>query len=236
MTVENDVGFTEAQVKELKELSTLTGEEKTKRFEIFFAGLNEKQKETLKARSCVYCGIIEGSVKSFKIYEDDVVVCVMDLRPATKGHVVVVPKKHFFVSGQMDDDVSKHVFNIANKISKVVFEAVGAEGTNILVSNGVLAGQKIEHFTVQVIPRFKDDDVVFGWKGVQIDEKEMVSIFKKMVEVSKKNFSEDVEIENPAVEKGGEEIKEEKPLMGERELEKIKDSESDWDFDMGEKV
>ena len=47
---------------------------------------------------CIFCGIVDGSMQSAKIYEDELVVCVLDIFPASKGHVLVIPKKHIAVS------------------------------------------------------------------------------------------------------------------------------------------
>jgi len=178
--MEQNQGFTEEQIKEIQAISKLEGEEKKPRLEKFLSGLTEEQKKLLKLSGCIYCGVVNGSIKSFKIYEDEVLVCVMDVRPATRGHVVVVPKQHYFVSGQMDEKITKHVFDVANKLSRIVFEAMGAEGTNILVSNGFAAGQKIEHFVVHIIPRYKDDGLKFDWEGLTVGEEDITKDMDKI--------------------------------------------------------
>ncbi|MDP3917548.1 MAG: HIT domain-containing protein, partial [Nanoarchaeota archaeon] len=48
----------------------------------------------ISGNQCVFCSIIEGKIGSAKIYEDDIVVCVLDIFPASKGHMLVIPKKH----------------------------------------------------------------------------------------------------------------------------------------------
>ncbi|MBT5215148.1 HIT domain-containing protein, partial [Candidatus Woesearchaeota archaeon] len=73
---------------------------------------------------CIFCGIVDGSMQSAKIYEDDKVVCVLDIFPASKGHVLVIPKKHIAVSAQLDEALSSHLFNVGNKMSAVLFESL----------------------------------------------------------------------------------------------------------------
>jgi len=66
-----------------------------------------------------------------------------------------------------------HLFSVANALSRAIFEVVKADGTNILVSNGLVAGQHFPHVSIHIIPRFKNDNVTFSWKNVKISEKEM---------------------------------------------------------------
>ncbi len=196
---QNNSGFTEKQIKEIQAISELEGEEKKRRLEDFIESLTEEQKKLLKLSSCIYCSIVNGGLKSFKVYEDDLVACVMDVKPATRGHVVVVPKEHYFVSGQMDEKTSKHVFDIANKLSRAVFEAMGAEGTNILISNGVAAGQKTEHFVVHVIPRYKNDGLKLDWAGLTVGEEEIIKSSERIKKAAEKAIkagaAEEIKIE-----------------------------------------
>jgi histidine triad (HIT) family protein len=129
---------------------------------------------------CIFCSIVDGSNPSAKIYEDDKIICVLDIFPASKGHLLIIPKKHFAFSTQMDTELSSHVFNFANQVAALIFEAMGAEGTNILVSNGVVAGQKVGHVVVHVIPRYKDDNVNISWESNQISEDELKDSIEKI--------------------------------------------------------
>ncbi len=129
---------------------------------------------------CIFCGIIDGSVGSAKIYEDELVICVLDIFPATKGHLLVIPKKHVSVSTQLDDTTTAHVFAFANKISSILFDAMGAQGTNIFLANGQVAGQKVDHAGVHVIPRYTDDGLKLEWETKQITEDELKDTFTKL--------------------------------------------------------
>ena len=62
---------------------------------------------------------------------------------------------------------------------------MGAQGTNIFVSNGVSAGQSVAHFTVNVIPRKEGDNVNLEWKPIQLSEEEMSTAELKIKEVTK---------------------------------------------------
>lgn len=43
---------------------------------------------------CVFCGIVAGRLPSTRVAEDDRTVSFLDINPATRGHVLVVPRAH----------------------------------------------------------------------------------------------------------------------------------------------
>ena len=124
---------------------------------------------------CAYCQKIEDS-KQRKLYKDDKVVAILEETPYAIGHVVVVPAQHFTILEQVPDFIISHIFNVANKISTSAFEALGAHGTNILVNNGVVAGQDQPHFAVHIIPRRQNDSINLQWDTKQLSEEEMSTV------------------------------------------------------------
>jgi histidine triad (HIT) family protein len=110
------------------------------------------------------------------IYEDDVVYGMLEPNPAGLGHIILMPKEHFTIIEQVPGMVSNHLFQIANKLSVATFEALGAMGTNIIVTNGVAAGQRSSHFLVNIIPRWEKDGLNFQWKTKQFNEEELSSV------------------------------------------------------------
>jgi histidine triad (HIT) family protein len=138
--------------------------------------------ENSDGQECPLCAIASGKMASAKIYEDELVVCVLDIFPATKGHIIVVPKTHVSVSTQMEAKLSAHVFEVANRMSGLIFEVMEAKGTNIIVSNGAVAGQKSAHLVIHVIPRYGGDEVNLSWKGDKIKEEDLKEVFTKIAE------------------------------------------------------
>ncbi len=130
---------------------------------------------------CIFCSIIDGSAQSVKVYEDEFILGVLDIFPATPGHVLIIPKRHVATSSQLEDKEEAHFFKMGNKIASCVFEAMEAKGTNLLVSNGTHAGQKVGHVTMSVIPRYENDGVNISWDAKQIDEESLKNSFEKIV-------------------------------------------------------
>jgi len=180
-----------------KALQGLSQEEQQQKFQELVKGMSpEEQKEIIDklsggSQECIFCSMVSGKVSTKKVYEDDKVIGVLDINPATKGHVLVFPKKHYAVLNQVEDDLVGHLFKVANKLAGVIFEKVGAEGSNIVVSSGAVAGQRVQHVVVNVIPRFEDDKVAIGWKGLKIEEEEMEELRQK---ISMKPIGEKIEV------------------------------------------
>jgi len=173
-----EIPFNEEQINKLNEIAKLPVEQQKIELQSFIKTLNKEQIEFLKkqqtsATQCIFCSIGEGKVESRKIYEDDKVIAVIDINPASRGHVLVFPKKHAQVLGQLSDEEVTYLFKIANKTATVIYENLKAEGTNIFVANGVAAGQNMPHVIVHVIPRYQGDGVTFEWKGKKMSEKDL---------------------------------------------------------------
>ena len=72
------------------------------------------------------------------------------------------------------------MFKVVNVLNGKVKEVVKAEGTNVFVAEGEVAGQRFDHVVVHVIPRFRDDGVVFSWEGRKVSEKELDELSKEI--------------------------------------------------------
>ncbi|MFH0978490.1 MAG: HIT domain-containing protein [Candidatus Woesearchaeota archaeon] len=129
----------------------------------------------MNKEDCTICNLALGRAE-FTVYEDDMMKAVLHDKPSTPGQVLLFPKKHYTILEQVPDDELEKLFVMANKISTSVFESLGMHGTNILVNNGVAAGQMYAHFTIQIIPRMENDGLNLEWKTKQLSEEEMSTV------------------------------------------------------------
>jgi histidine triad (HIT) family protein len=133
--------------------------------------------------SCALCQEIQKGKE--KIYEDDIAYAVLHPKPASLGHLVVFPKKHYQIVEQIPDYEFGHLMAVVNKISTAAFEGAGAQGTNIIIQNGLAAGQAIPHVSVHIIPRRENDGLVFQWDTKQLAEEEMSTVELQLKEETK---------------------------------------------------
>lgn len=121
--------------------------------------------------NCTFCEIIEK--KYNLLYEDEKVFAMLHPNPASAGHIILLPKEHHPILEQVPDYVVSELFSKANKLSIAVFEAFGAHGTNLIIQNGIAAGQKHSHVMLHIIPRFQNDGLNLLWQPKQLSEEQM---------------------------------------------------------------
>lgn len=114
--------------------------------------------------NCIFCKILAGEIPSTAVYEDDDFKAILDVNPAARGHVIILPKKHAANIFELPDETAGKIMVVAKKIATAVKEAYGCDGINILQNNGEAAGQTVFHLHVHIVPRFKGDDVTIYWK------------------------------------------------------------------------
>lgn len=124
---------------------------------------------------CIFCKIINGEIPSFKIYEDEYFLAFLDISQSTRGHTLIIPKKHFDSFYTLEDDYLKRIMKVAQEISFLLKEKLGASSVNLINNSGALAGQTVNHFHLHVIPRYPND-------GVKINPKENEPNFVELKE------------------------------------------------------
>jgi len=134
--------------------------------------------------TCVFCKIIEGQVPSNKVYEDEHVVAFAPLEKdmLSKGHLLVVPKKHFESIYDITIDELTFMMRAVKLISKKLKEGYGAEGINILHASGKAGQQSVFHFHLHLVPRYADDGLD-AWPKTGYVEKEAAEVYKKIREL-----------------------------------------------------
>ncbi len=131
---------------------------------------------------CIVCQIVAGRIPSKKVYEDDLILGVLDVNGANPGHCFVLPKNHYPILEQVPDAEVGKLFQAANKISTAIFESLQVQGTSIFVANGIPAGQTVAHFAINVIPRKENDGINLQWQPRQLSEEEMSTVELKLKE------------------------------------------------------
>lgn len=134
----------------------------------------------MKKDDCIFCKLANGDIPTNALYEDDVVKVIFDASPASKGHVLILPKNHFDDIYSLDEETSAHVFKVAVKIANAYKKALVYDGLNIVQNNGEAAGQTVFHFHMHIIPRIKGDTVNVGWVPGSVDEDTVTSIKEKV--------------------------------------------------------
>ena len=112
---------------------------------------------------CIFCKIIAGALPGQIVHEDDRTVAFMDINPANRGHLLVVPRQHVRDLLEIDQEDLAATMATAQRMAVRVSERLSADGVNVLNSCGSAAWQVVFHFHVHVIPRYDDDPLRLPW-------------------------------------------------------------------------
>lgn len=107
--------------------------------------------------SCVFCEISTGKAPAIRIYEDDGYLAILDIRPFTRGHTLVVPKQHTVDLTDTPPRTLSDMITIGQRIARAARATELADATNIGINDGRAAFQSVSHIHLHVLPRRNGD-------------------------------------------------------------------------------
>ncbi len=113
---------------------------------------------------CVFCKIVGGSLPAHKVYEDADTVAFLDIAPIVKGHTLVIPKAHHDPLMQTPPEVLQQLIVVVQRVAQGLVDGLGAQGVNVVQTNGACAGQVVPHIHFHVIPRYDTDGHHWNWR------------------------------------------------------------------------
>ena len=113
--------------------------------------------------NCIFCKVLAGELPSEEVDSDERTITVMDINPATRGHVVVITRTHAESLLDLDDEDLLAAMQTVRRVAQRMRETLDPAGFNILHNIGRAAWQSIFHFHVHVIPRYEDDPLQLPW-------------------------------------------------------------------------
>ncbi len=116
----------------------------------------EQMLEQQKA-NCIFCKIIKGEMPSKTVYEDDKMVAILDIRPAVKGHCLVMLREHYPIMPLIPPEEFAHLFGTTAAFSGALRDGMLAQRCTTFIANGAIAGQQSPHFLFHMIPREDGD-------------------------------------------------------------------------------
>ena len=129
---------------------------------------------------CLFCKIVAGELPSNRIHEDEQAIAIMDISPATRGHALVIPRRHSAGIGDIADDDIAHCAIVAKRIAGMAVDRLGATGVSVMQSNGADAWQTVFHYHVHVIPRYPDDPLKLPWEPAPGDLDEIAATAQQL--------------------------------------------------------
>ena len=129
--------------------------------------------------NCIFCKIANGEIPAATLYEDSDFRVILDLGPASKGHALILPKKHAANIYELPDETAGKAMILAKHMATRLTEELKCDGFNIVQNNGEIAGQTVFHFHMHLIPRYQGDNVGITWKPGILTDKDRDEILAK---------------------------------------------------------
>lgn len=129
---------------------------------------------------CIFCKILARELPATIVDEDERTIAFMDINPATRGHVLVIPRAHSSDLLTVDPDDLAAVALASQRLASRMRERLDADGVNLVNSCGAIAWQTVFHFHVHVIPRYADDPLRLPWTPAPGDPQEIAAAAQEL--------------------------------------------------------
>jgi histidine triad (HIT) family protein len=127
---------------------------------------------------CIFCKIIEGSIPSYKVFENNYCYAFLDIFPANRGHTLVIPKKHVKDVHDADAVTYAEVASAAKTVADILATKLGSDGTTIFQMSRQAGWQTVFHLHMHVIPRWSNDGLHKPWDIAPAQETELQEVLK----------------------------------------------------------
>ena len=125
---------------------------------------------------CIFCKIVAGELPGQIVEEDERTIAFMDISPATRGHLLVIPRAHARNLLEVSPEDLGATMATAQRMAQRVSERLEPAGVNLINACGAAAWQTVFHFHVHVIPRYEDDPLKLPWVPEQGDADEIAAV------------------------------------------------------------
>lgn len=100
---------------------------------------------------CIFCKIVDGSIPSKKVYEDDMILAFYDLEPQAPVHVLVIPKQHIACADDVNESNADVIAHIFKKIPQITKSLGLTNGYRIVTNCGKEGCQSVFHMHFHII-------------------------------------------------------------------------------------
>jgi histidine triad (HIT) family protein len=131
---------------------------------------------------CTFCNIVEGVLPSWRVYEDENSVAFLDKAQVTRGHTLVIPRRHAEDIWALTEDEARAVMRSVHRVARLLREKLELLGLNITQANGTAAWQDVFHYHVHLIPRYGNDALRPPWRSTSPSQEQLTDVHKQLLQ------------------------------------------------------
>jgi predicted fused transcriptional regulator/phosphomethylpyrimidine kinase/diadenosine tetraphosphate (Ap4A) HIT family hydrolase len=133
-------------------------------YKVIFPSTSKKENNLNPEIPCIFCEMAKKGSSASKnvLFNDGKTMVVLNKFPYTKGHLLAIPVKHYTDFKKIDADNINNLFKTVQRSLKLIEEVINPDGINIGINLGEVAGQRISHIHVHLVPRFKLESGFMG--------------------------------------------------------------------------
>lgn len=109
--------------------------------------------------SCLGCQLANKEIETNKIYENDLVTCILDIAPLNEGHILILPKRHYHDIDDLDEITANEIMKTSILLARLLKSHFQLDGVTIIQNNGKF--NDLSHYHMHIFPRYDSDG--FAW-------------------------------------------------------------------------
>ncbi len=112
---------------------------------------------------CIFCKIVKGDARSWKVFENESVYAFFDLNPVNEYHTLVIPKKHYENIFDVTENELVEVIKVVKELAVLYNDKLGIKNVQIINCSGREAQQDVFHMHIHIVPRYENDGQNVKW-------------------------------------------------------------------------
>lgn len=129
---------------------------------------------------CIFCDIVAGRRPAHRLLEDEHAVAFLDIRPASPGHTLVVPRVHARDIWEISEAGYGRVAAMTHRVAALLGATFAPDGMNVMHNTGKAAGQDVFHVHTHVVPRWRDDGRKLTWHAPIASDDDLAAVLKRI--------------------------------------------------------
>ena len=101
--------------------------------------------------SCLFCKIVDGSIPSTAVYQDELCYAFADINPQAPAHILIVPRRHFGSLDETQDEDSSLLGHLLLTAARIAGQKALAKGYRVVINTGSDGGQSVDHLHLHLL-------------------------------------------------------------------------------------